>query len=115
MKFMFVMTVVFVSLLENKRRQVWFCCHVVRRVQYLEQFAGIHYDTNMDRLTITRQHYDNKPNIVVFYSLSNAFDKYRSKYFEMNMGHSRLLVEEPILMLIHANRTTAHCHLRTAW
>ena len=34
--------------------------------------AGLHYDTNMDRLTITR--HDSKTKIVVFYSLSNAFD-----------------------------------------
>ena len=37
--------------------------------------AGIHYDINVGRLTITRQHMTAKPNkIVVFYSLSNAFD-----------------------------------------
>ena len=29
----------------------------------------------------------------------------------MNMGHPRLLVGEPIL-LIHAQRTASHCHLR---
>ena len=47
--------------------------------------------------------------IVVFYSLSNAFDliygsKFRediSKYFEIKIGHPRLSVGESIL-LIHA-------------
>ena len=60
-----------------------------------------------------------KTKIVVCYSLSNAFDltsgntfrKYRSKHFEMKMGHPRLLVGEPML-LIHAQLTKAHGQLR---
>ena len=47
--------------LENKRRQFWFCCHMVSGIWSGASIfgvvdaglAGIHYDTNMDRLTMT--------------------------------------------------------------
>ena len=36
--------------------------------------AGIHYDTNMAQPDNYQTTYDSKTNIVVLYSLSNAFD-----------------------------------------
>ena len=62
-----------VHYLENRRRQFWFaviCCLVmVRRIHIWSVdagLAGIHYDTNMDRLTITRQHMTAKPKLSSF-------------------------------------------------
>ena len=62
--------------------------------------------------------YDSKTNIVVFYSLSNAFDlisgsKFRediiSKYVEIKMGHPVYQLANPYCLYTHAQ---THCQLR---
>ena len=62
------------GVLENKRRQFWFCCHTLSGNGQARPYfgvvdaglAGIHYDTNMDRLTIIRQPMSAKPKLSSF-------------------------------------------------
>ena len=63
------------SCFENKRRQFWFCCHMSYFAAIFGVVdAGLHYDTNMAQPDNDQTTYDSKTKIVVFYSLSNAFD-----------------------------------------
>ena len=47
--------------------------------------TSIHYDTNMDRPDNYQTTYDSKIKIVVFYSLSNAFDLASVSTFRKNI------------------------------
>ena len=87
--------------LENKRRQFGFaviCCQIILcRVHIWSNGfrRSIHYDTNMDHLSITRQHMTTKPELssILFLSVSpspGSVARLFAKRKQIQIGHLRL-------------------------
>ena len=79
--------------------------------------ARPYYDTNMDRLTITRQPMTAKPKLSSLYSLSNAFDLISGSKFGEDIV-SKYLETTPVYQWANPSCVYTHAHnalTTTAW